>query len=199
MISYSSDIHLLFELWISCDDFGDGGGIDTSFNYGGEIGCFDVVFPFTVTLSDGSEVVVNNHDEFCALMVQGTLTGFVFPITLIDYDGNEIVVNSQEELDENLEDCWIDGGVFSDDIILLLSGAASEENPFGCYAINWPINVLLDNVEAELNSLEELVNYLGQGVFPTLIYPASVTLSDTGEIVEINSYEDLFSILTDCE
>ncbi len=186
---------ILFELLTLCE-----GTVDTTFSYGGEVGCYDINYPFTVTLADGSEVTVNDHDELCALMIESEITGFVYPITLIDLDGAELVINSDEELEEALTACWDEPPFGGDiDLAVLLSGASDFDG--NCYDINFPISVNIDSVSTSITSLEELVELFlnPAGDFAQLVYPVSVTLIASGEVVAIENVEQLFAILEDCE
>jgi len=190
----------LFELLLSCIE--DGEGFDTTWNYGGEIGCYGVEFPFTVVMADGSTVAVNNHDEFCALMIEGNIVGFEYPLTLISPEGETVVVNSEEELNEALEECWDDpifGGSGSVDLLLIASNDLNQGG--GCFDIVWPVTIVNTEGEAttvdDLESLLEATSNNGPGQYE-LVYPVSVIPNSTGETVELNSIEDLFSILENC-
>jgi len=194
-----ADSDELFEALLSCVD--DGEGFDTTWNYGGEIGCYGVEFPFTAVLADGSTVQVDNHDELCALMIEGPIVGFEYPLTLIRADGSTLVVNSEEEFITALDDCWDGpsvGGEIDPSLIVLLSGS-NEAGEVGCYDINWPLSFDYDDDIVSIASIDELVDY--SDVLPelTLIYPVSVNLNDGGETVELASIEDTLQLVENCQ
>ena len=188
------------ELWtilISCEYDGSGAGIDTTFNLGGEILCYDVSYPFTVLLANGNEVVVNNHEEYCALMLEGQVVDFVYPITLINAEGEEVIVNSQEEFAQALEDC---GFIFGGDNLFFISAGDNYINgEYGCYDINYPITAIANGETIELTNGDELIELTSTSPDSQIVFPVSITLNDTEEVVELNSMQDLFSILEDCQ
>lgn len=77
-----------------------------------DIDLLEIIFPVTITLSDFSEIVINNKEELIALARECLEGGadddiecidFVYPITLFTFDINEqqtgsVTVNSDEEL-----------------------------------------------------------------------------------------------------
>ena len=75
--------------------------------------CFELVFPISFTLADGSMHTVNNEDE-----AEEIIEAFEdanpdldddpelqYPIDLLFDDGTTVTVNSDEELEEYEEDC----------------------------------------------------------------------------------------------
>ena len=189
----------LFEAFASCWE--DGTGYDTTWTYGGDIGCYGVEFPFSVVLANGNTVEVNNHDELCALMIEGTIAEFVYPLNLIDAEGNVIAVNSQEELDAALADCWGDGGVFAEPDLayVILLTASNDGDGLGCFDIVYPINLLdTEGNTIAVNSHEELAE-LSFTEMVTVEYPFSIIPNTTEVTTVISSLEDLEAVLFDCE
>jgi len=187
----------LFDLLIDCEY--EGGGVDTSFNIGGTFGCYELVYPFSLILTNGEEVVINNHEEFCNVLLEGNVVGFSFPLTLINEDGEEIVVNSEEELEEAFEDC--DNIIVEGDgtLFLLLIADNDANSQEGCYSINYPISVDTGDAIISLSSYEEVTNTMGDIGLGNLIFPVDITLNETGETMELNTIEDLVNVLTNCQ
>lgn len=188
------DVDGLFTALIDCNGFEQDSIWDweNGFEY---IGCFTVEFPLTLVLTDGSTVVVNNHMEYCDLMLEGSIADFAYPLTLIDEDGNELVVNSSEELTELLEDCW-DGPFGGEDVYILAEGELG-----GCYTINFPITgVQVDDQgntsDIVINNLDEIIN--GQFYISSIDYPITVVLTSDGSTVTVNNIADIFQLLEDC-
>ncbi len=189
----------LFDLLLTCEY--DNGGVDTTFTGGDFFGCYEFAYPFSVILTSGEEVIINNHEEFCNIL-QGNVQGFGFPLTLIDEAGDEIVVNSEEELIELFQACdtlnidpWdSDGTLF----ILLTADNDVSPDGYGCYSVNFPVSVDTGDEIIEINSAEEgfgLNEQLGLG---NVVFPVSIILNSNGEEVEINSILELLEVFENC-
>ncbi len=199
------NIDEIFDALLACGgwDVEDTLGWDweTGFEY---IGCYVIEFPLDVELADGTIVTVNDHMELCDLMLQGEVLGYAYPLTLIDEEGNEIVVESEEELWEALEDCpgWGDGGDFDESfeiLIFLLEFESTGE----CFSINYPITLYDEEGNIEVvgsyEQLEEIFNGSGDFFPQGMELPVTVTLLEDGSEVSIDSIEDVFEIIADCE
>jgi len=96
-IDSREDLHLIEEIFDAIDD---------------DVDLLDIIFPITITLSDFTEIVINNKEELRALAEECIEGGddddiecidFVYPITLYTFDINEqqtgsVTVNSDREL-----------------------------------------------------------------------------------------------------
>jgi hypothetical protein len=182
----------LFELLADCEGFGN--PCDTIITGGGFIACYELVFPVDVILVNGDIETVEDEDEFFNLMFSGELAGFSYPIELLDEAGNTITINSDEELDEAILDCgWIVGG----DQFLLLAGTETPAGE-GCYDINFPVSMnMADGSIVTVADMDAYIQNMDLAV--SLVYPVSVTLTDDGSVVDLESIEDLFELLENCE
>lgn len=203
-----NDMDEIFEALIECSGFNDGGEVDweLDFEY---IGCYLISFPFDVVLADGEVVTLNNHMDFCDLMLIGEIADYSYPINLTDFDGNELTANSAEELAELLDDCGDDwnGGEYYDDHFLIWIGSYDEtsEGGLACYTIDYPIS--FTNIDDEtiltVNNQEEYdLVFLGE--FPNLgsyvgNYPMTMTYVESGEIFTLESSEEIDLLLSGCE
>ena len=215
----------IFEALIECNGFYGDEGVEweQEFEY---IGCYLFTFPFDVVLSDGEIVTVNDHMDFCDLMLVGEIQDFAYPLTLTDLDGTQIIVNSSEELEALLSDCegwdegdwddgdWDDGdwdeGDWDElnfDIIQIWIGSFGDGSQDGvaCYAIEYPITFtnVDDSSELIINSQEEYDSHFLYG-FTELesyegVYPMTVTYIESGEDFTITSSEDVITLLEGCE
>ncbi len=206
-----NNVDELIEALISCNDVVEPGDT-TWWNDDVEyIGCYQITFPFDVVLADGTVVTVEDHMQYCDLLLSGQIVDFSYPITVIDEDGNEITVNSAEELNELLEDCdYGNGGPnIGDDIWILLEGTYPwDSTGMGCYSINYPLsltgydfdgNAIVEGVVMEEAGIYEFLNSNPNEVaFIGLQYPVSVTLSEDQSVVELNAIEDIFDLLEGC-
>ncbi len=91
-----------------------GGGNHGGGNHGGPVGpCFTIVFPVTISFSDGTQVIVNSPRELAKATHdwnknnpgQHARPELVFPITVTLKDGTQVVVNSKEDLQAIKEAC----------------------------------------------------------------------------------------------
>jgi hypothetical protein len=172
----------LFDLLADCNPGGGFGGCGI-----GTFGCYELGYPLTVELFDGSTQVVNNDDEFAAVLLNGELAGFVFPMTLIDEDGNEIVVNDEEELYDALMACGGMGG-----------GSGEGLEGIGCYLLDFPFTVeLFDGSTQVINDADEFGAVVNSGEWAGFAYP--LTLLYDGEEIVVNSQEELNEALSDCD
>ena len=179
---------------------------DYGFDY---IGCYEIVFPFSVVLTDGTVVEVNDHMEYCDLLLEGNIQGFAFPLTLVGEEG-EIVVNSQEELEALLEDCydWDGPGEIGDVFILATGAFGFDPSGTACYTISFPMNVVEVDLngntseEITINNLDELMELVtgfpGESLY-NVVYPVTLTINESGEVVVLEQLEDLFQVLENCQ
>ena len=199
----------IFEALIECNGFNGDSEVDweQDFEY---IGCYLFSFPFDVVLPDGEIVTVNNHMEFCDLMLIGEVVDFVYPITFTDFDGNAVTANSADELQTLLDDCddWNGGGGdehFDDHFLIWIGAISEEEGGLACYTIEYPIS--FTNTEDEsILTVDSLEDYNDEflGEFPNLgsyvgNYPMTMTYIESGEIFTLESSEEIDLLLSGCE
>ncbi len=199
------DVEDLFDLLSACNPFQGGGfGIGTFV-------CYELGYPATLLLLDGSTLVVNDIDEFAMVLMGGEFAGFGFPLTLVDEEGNEIVVNNETELDEALINC-----VGSDD--------PGETGDFMCYDFVYPIqlkdlnsgnNIVFNNSDdweaymlaggipfEIIISIDMagnwVINLFANGNMHEFVYPLTLLHAETSEEVTVGSDNELFEALQDC-
>lgn len=198
-----NNVEELINALISCNGFNPGDTTIVDWNSGFEyIGCYEIVFPFSVVTTEGETVEVNNHEELCDIMLQGNMEGYAFPLTLLHPDGEEVVANSEEELADLMIECAGIGVL--EDYLLLLSGAVPRDtlgSEAVCYNINFPLstNVITPSGEEEVhefNSLEEMI--VNELPVVSLNYPITVTMVSDGTEVIFNSSTDIFNTLVTC-
>ncbi len=171
---------------VPCDSIGFGG-----------VACYTLEFPVDLLLTDGSVTTANDEDEFYTALFEGNVEDFVYPITLTDVDGNVLVIGSADELQAAIDDCYdIDWGDFPWVIDLFLFSDAE----IGCYAINYPIEIETPNGTVTVNNNQEYVDLLNANdpVQSTIVYPVTITTVD-GNVVTLESNEDLVEVIEDCE
>ena len=188
------DSENLFKLLTECDN------IPTpwdSIDYK-TIGCFEVVFPISFVTIDGSVLTANNSDEMTALILSGNTVGFSYPINLSGTITGTITVASDEEL-INLINEHCNVVIIEDAIFYLLSG--STEVGSGCYELIFPFSIPSTTTGSiEVNSLAELKQIMETSPTPVtgLIYPVSVKLTTTNQVMVIDDLDELLELLQNC-
>lgn len=190
------------EDWGDEGDWDDHGGCPGDFDFAGP--CFELVYPFTVVSGSG-ETEVADEEAFGEFLVNLNPTDsvpfrFAFPFSVQLSDDESIVeINSDEDLNSVLEGCdfgepgdW--GGDFG--------------NPFGfgqgagCFEINFPLTLSINDQSVMINSEEDLLDVLAnlepdESLEIDLEYPASITLLSDGSVVTVNSEEELEDTIED--
>ena len=205
-IYFDQNGELLFDENYDEDNDGDYDIFDEWGNYM----CFDIQFPISVTMPNGSQISVENEEELYEVIEEyyesneeyDDLPEINFPINIIFYyeneNGNEqaevIEINSYEELEIYFDVCPDENGW-------------DDENWFGidCVDIVYPISI--ENPDGEILSVDseyELHEYINQyyencnsadcGDF-TLVYPLTIEYysenNNQNQTLTINSEEEM--------
>ena len=201
----------LFDILLECQDQPwegehEGDDYDCPLNIG-SIACYDLSFPVTFSLTDGSEVIVNDYEEFSNTLLNGNIETFVYPITLVNIESDEtVVVNNDEEFNNAIEECW-DGPMGGGDVDPPFGGnaiilfIASDDYEGNCYSINYPVEVTNeDSLEITYESIADFNAAFETGNIPLdLVYPITVTLLEDGVEVTLENDEDLATLVSECE
>lgn len=182
----------------------------------GRFGCYELVFPVTLVLPDGTSAEVNSYDEVKQTLRtyfeangggprrnhgQHPHISFEFPISVVSQDGELITVSSQEELRVLREECG--GGTFGNH-----GPQGHGENGLTCFEIVFPITIQFpDGTTAEAtdrHALRQLIrtwreNNPGATTRPRIVFPITVKMDDDGSLVTVNSREELRQLKEDCE
>ena len=173
----------------------------------GRFGCFEIVFPISVLLPDGTSLTVDSYEELKEGIMEWKENNpdvegkpsFVFPIEVVSDEGELITLANSEEL--------------------LALKAECPRNFFGghghhghwrkgcfCFKLVFPINIAFpDGTTAEVNDRQEFKllirtwkqeNPDAEG-HPTLVFPIDVEMEDE-TIVTVNSVEELQALKEDC-
>ncbi len=181
----------------------------------GRFGCYELVFPLSITLPDGSTTEVNTYDEIKqALRAYFEANGggprphhgqrphlsFVFPISVINEDGDIITVDSDDQLIQLRRECA--GATFDH------HGPQGHGQHLKCFDIVFPITIAFpDGTTAEAadrQALRQLIrtwreNNPGATERPRIAFPLTVKMDDDGSLVTVNSREELRQLKEDCE
>ena len=209
-IYFDENGELLFDENYDEDNDGDYDIFDEWDNYM----CFDIQFPISITMPNGSQIYIGNEEELYEAIEEyyessdeyDSVPDINFPINIVFFfeneNGNEdeevIEINSYEELEMYFDVCPDENGW-------------DDENWFDidCVDLVYPISI--ENPDGEILSVEseyELHEYIDQyyqncnsndcGDF-SLVYPLTVEYyseaNDQTQILTINSEEELQELL----
>ena len=188
-----ADEDALFEIFEDCfGDWDDDCGChDDDFEE-----CFEINYPITLVMPDGSQVTVNDDDAletaidnyYDANPTDTNDISVVYPITVTMFEDSSIVtINNDNEFDELFEDCFDD--YFED-----------------CFEIQYPISILMpDSTTITANSEEELDSLYDAWIIanpnnmdePELIFPITVVYED-GTTEVVNDEDELEVLFEEC-
>lgn len=176
----------------------------------GRFGCYELVFPVTVTLPDGAAADVNSYDEMKQTLraffaANGSQfrprISFVFPVSVISQDGEIITVDSETGLQRLRAECT--------------RATFGNHNPRGhgdrrlsCFDIVFPMTIQFPDgtttEAADRQALHQLIRVWRQNnpdatERPHLVFPITVKMTDDGTIVTVNSREELRALKAGCE
>lgn len=181
----------------------------------GKFGCYELVFPVTLTLPDGSTAEVNSYDEVKQTLRtyfgnngnprpprgQRPHLSFVFPISVISQDGEVITVETEEEMRQLRADCA--GATFGNH-----DPRGHGDRGLSCFDIVFPITVQFPDgttaSAADRLALRQLIRTWrkdnpGATGRPQIVFPITVKMTDDGSLVTVNSREELRQLKRDCE
>lgn len=180
----------------------------------GRLGCFELVFPVTLNLPDGTTAEVDSYDEMIQsfrdfFAANGHLGGsggrphpsFVFPVSVFSQDGELITVNNEDELHRLRMAC---GG-----------GRFGQHDPRGharrwlsCFEIVFPVTIEFpDGTTAQADDRQDLhqlirawrQNNPGVDERPTVVFPMTVKMTEDGTLVTVDNREELHRLKESCD
>ena len=232
----AADEEELFNYFLECEDFDDGEWDDEdgpwddenpcdSIDFGfGTFGCYDLVFPISFVLEDGSIVTAEDEDALGDIFLSSGPVDFSYPINLEDEDDEILVANNEEELFALLEECdnfnggggnddddnddddddddnnqWEDSVVFPLTFMSINGGEPGA--PLNCYSYVYPVTVVNEGGETTTaNSDEEILNAVfGSNENVDFVYPVSVIDNETGDTLTANNEEEAAALIEACE
>ena len=160
--------------------------------------CFELVYPITIILPDGSTAEINSKEEGREVLkawkeANPDIRGKVkvqFPIDVITSDGEVVTISSPQELRLLKKDC--------------------KDRPHGdrrsCFRLQFPVSVTFpDGTVQSFEDRKALKTALrlwkkenpDATERPTLVFPITIVKKDGTEVV-VNSKEELIEIKKDC-
>jgi hypothetical protein len=164
--------------------------------------CFELVFPVTISFSDGTTAEVGDYKELKQAIrtwyyengghpTKADHPTLVLPIQVINEAGEIITIETPEQLKELREECGPRPG-----------GHHGEP----CFTLNFPVTIsFADSSQVEVNSREEFKDAVlawkeanpDQHARPHLVFPITVTMTD-GTEVEVENPLALRQLKKDC-
>ena len=175
----------------------------------GRFGCYELVFPVTLTLPDGTTAEVDSYDEMKQTLRNYFDGGgnrrrphpeFVFPISVVSQDGEVITVNSQDELRVLREAC---AGTFDHH-----GPQGHGQHGLSCFELVFPITLQFpDSTTAQVGSRQEMREQVrawhaaNPGVHerPQVVFPITVQMVDDGTTVTVNNRDELRALKENCD
>lgn len=193
----------------------------------GKYGCYELVFPVTITLPDSTTATVNSYDELKAALkayfetngvpsngngnghghhhgphngITPPQINFVFPISVLSQDGEVITVANESELLALREAC---AGTFGNH-----DPQGHGEHGLSCFELVFPVTIMFpDSTTAQAAdrvALKDLIHTWRQNnptvhERPQLVFPVTVIMTDDSTSVTVNSSEELHALKESCE
>jgi len=163
--------------------------------------CFEINYPVTLIFADKTTQVANNKEEY-EVAVKDKEKGkpnFEFPIEITFQEGDVIEVKSEEDLEAIYKRCKKAYDEQEDEN--KDNWGEYELGLKGCFTVNYPVNLVLnDGTARSVNSEEEVFEWIKSDDFQkfTFQFPVDITLKDE-ETVTINSEEELVRIYEYCK
>ena len=211
----------LNNLLLLCDDFGGGGpgtggGICDSTNFDfGFIGCYDLVYPVSFTLEDGTTATANSVDDLPAIFTNSNPpVDFAYPLSLQNIiTGESATANSEAELGDLLLACDSlgtggggtgGGGNWGQSVVypMTIITAIPDSTGFpGCYDYQYPVSVV--DVDGNILTASDddgmMTIVFGNVEIEDFVYPVNVTETSTGQTLIANNEDDVVAWLDDCD
>lgn len=175
----------------------------------GKYGCFELVFPLSITLPDQTTAEVNSYDEIKAALrayyqANGTGTGrphlsFVFPFDVVSKDGEVITINTRQDMVALRIEC---GGTFGN------HNAQGHGQHLTCFEVIFPITIQFPDGSTasatDRQAMRQLIRQWHQANSgatterPKIVFPITVKMTEDGTMVTVNSRQELRELKENC-
>ncbi|NBC07362.1 MAG: hypothetical protein GVY26_09235 [Bacteroidetes bacterium] len=170
--------------------------------------CYELKYPAEMLDTDGNPITVNSADEYANLVLGGEALTIEYPFTLESMiDGTTVTVNNFEEFILALNvgcgvDIVIDTTTLCEvpgNVLLFLNRGGSAQSPCR-FNINYPVDVIAGGTTFTLNeSIDYWAVYNDFNLNEIeVVYPVTVTVNSSGEVLEFTSDNDLCTYIEDC-
>ncbi|MCS6930339.1 MAG: hypothetical protein NZM43_12695 [Saprospiraceae bacterium] len=178
----------------------------------GSYGCYELVFPVTIQLPNGTTAEVNSYEELAQKLQTFFETNgrpkrgvrpmfsFVFPISVVNSSGEAIIVENDQQLRQLRAEC---------------KGTFDQRGPKGygrhgvaCFEFVFPVTIVFpDGTTAQAENARALRQILrtwkqnnpNATERPELLFPLQVKMRRTGEIITVNNAAELAALKNSCK
>lgn len=209
-----------------CEGFTQNDVVDCNYDNPSNIdladGCFNFIYPFSVTNTNGETVEINNDNDFENITYSNYFFDLVYPVTIeteVNGENQTITLNNAQDLtdilmlcDGNQEDCNCttdynpvcvenpaNGEIltFNNACLAACEGFTSDDfvscnSGNQCWDFVFPIQIIVDNNSVFTVNSDSDFNDLYNPTNTILVYPFSVEIN--GEREEIETPNDFASI-----
>ena len=159
--------------------------------------CFDIIYPISLVYNDGTNLVVNNDQEFDDAYINGTSSHYIdhltFPIDVIDQNGQPETINDAVAFQALIDSC------FGSTVYMAL---LPPSDFFGsCIELNYPVTLVYnDNTTLTVNNNQEydeaLTNSTSRHYVVDFEYDLSVT--QNGNRITVSDISGFFDLFLNC-
>jgi hypothetical protein len=168
--------------------------------------CQKLLFPFDVSLTNGTIETVNDQNDYATLVLAGEYLELVYPYSLEDSAGTVTVINDDTALIAVFIDCGLieittPTACNTPAHALLFFNANMPSMPCS-FQISFPLQVVANNITYTINDLNDYLDVYN--LFPSqldaidLVYPVSVTPYSSGSVITFNNDGEVCAYIDGC-
>ncbi len=175
----------------------------------GRLGCFELVFPVTLTFPDGTTADVDSYEEmaqslrlyFQANGPSRPATLLAYPLTVVTPEGDLVSVESAEQMQRLRNECQRRRFANHD-------ARGHSRRMLSCFEITFPVTIQFpDGSTAQAGDrleFQQLIRVWKQNnpdttERPHLTFPLTVKLTEEGSLVTIDDRQELARLKESCE
>jgi len=171
-------------------------------------GCWELQYPFTLQLSDGTTVDINDEDEYITTILNADDEfQVIYPFTLKSLlNDDEIDVTSDDDFIAALVACGIDIVIDTTtlcetpgNVLLFINRGGAAQSPCR-FNVNYPVDVVAGGTTFTLNDDIDYWDVYNNFSLNDIevVYPVTVTVNASGEILEFASDDELCAYIENC-
>jgi len=168
--------------------------------------CYDLVYPATMQDINGNNINVNNADEYALLVLDGEPLQLLLPFSIVDSDGVTTLITGLQDYILALRDCGLDieiieSGIcdFPSHVLLFINRGGSSMSPCR-FQINYPVQLVARGTTYTVNNLVQYYGVYNQFQLYEIevVFPVSVTVNSTSQVIQFNAKPELCQYIDDC-
>lgn len=170
--------------------------------------CYQLAYPAEMLDENGNPITVNSADEYATLVLGGEALELQYPFSLIDSAGAVITVNDLQEYILALNDCGFEIIITNNTttcgtpshVLLFINRGGAAMGPCR-FNINYPVTLVAGGATFIVNDIIEYYSVYNAYQLNEieLIFPVSVTVNLSQEVIEFADGDELCTYVDDCE